>query len=137
MMQTEVPTYGSELRRIRIERRYSLKDLAGVLGVTSAYISSIERGVKNPLPSDATFKLLKFMKREGELSHLMELEAHHQQNVEITLEHKKKEVVDTLVLLRNKDHEGAITYEDWLKIREILEGVPNDTNIESKRPKRL
>lgn len=132
-MQTKAATYGSELRRIRVEERYSLKDLANVLGVTSAYISDIERNAKYPLNSEATLKLLKFMKREADLSHLMELEAYQRKNVEISLENKDEEIAKTVVLLRYKDHEGEITHEDWLRIREILQGVPNDADTKSWR----
>ena len=135
MVQTKSTTYGKELRRIRREERYSLRHLADALGVSSSYISDVERGTKNPLSRDSTIKVLQFMGREEELPHLMHLEAFYKKNVQIPLDDKAKEIADTIIMLRNKDHEGTISIEDWKLIRNVLEGGPSSGNTKSSRKK--
>ena len=39
--------FGRELRHIRIDRDEKLKDMAGKLGVTTAYLSAVENGNRN------------------------------------------------------------------------------------------
>lgn len=135
MVQTKSTTYGKELRRIRREERYSLRHLADALGVSSSYISDVERGAKNPLSREATIKVLQFMGREEELPNLMHLEAFYKKNVQISLDDKAKEIADTIIMLRNKDHEGTISIEDWKLIRKVLEGGPSSGNTKSSRKK--
>jgi toxin-antitoxin system, antitoxin component, xre family len=45
--------YGKVLRKIRVDRDELLKDMAGKLGITSAYLSSIENG-KRQIPTGLT-----------------------------------------------------------------------------------
>ncbi len=45
--------YGKVLRKIRVDRDELLKDMAGKIGITSAYLSSIENG-KRQIPTGLT-----------------------------------------------------------------------------------
>ena len=50
-------SYGKELRRIRIARNLFLKNMAASLGITSAYLSSIENG-KRSIPIKMTNRIV-------------------------------------------------------------------------------
>jgi transcriptional regulator with XRE-family HTH domain len=47
-MDTRTTHPGMNLRRLRLARGLSLRDVASVVGVTHAYISNIERGTMVP-----------------------------------------------------------------------------------------
>lgn len=40
--------FGKCLRRIRLEKGQRLKDMADILNITSAYLSSVENGIRKP-----------------------------------------------------------------------------------------
>lgn len=48
--------FGTYARKIRVQKRVSLKDVANTLGYSTVYISDIERGNRNP-PTDDKLEL--------------------------------------------------------------------------------
>ena len=51
-----IKKFGQVLRKLREDKKWTQEDLAGELGVDRAYISQLERGLKNPsLKSMAKF----------------------------------------------------------------------------------
>ncbi len=49
-MQSNTTELGKELRKLRIDRAETLGDMADKLGITSSYLSAIEKG-KRPAPN--------------------------------------------------------------------------------------
>lgn len=47
-MKTEVLQFGKKLKEVRLKKNKSQGDIAKVLGVHRSYISSLERGKRNP-----------------------------------------------------------------------------------------
>lgn len=47
-MKNDVKQFGKKVRGIRLKEKRSQGDVAKVLGVHRTYISSIERGLRNP-----------------------------------------------------------------------------------------
>lgn len=63
-----VTNFGKYLRKLRIDRGMVLKDMAEMIGVSSAYLSAIELG-KRAIPDDLINDVVKgfgLSKREGE-----------------------------------------------------------------------
>lgn len=55
-MQVETTELGKALRKLRIDRSETLGDMAEKLGITSSYLSAIEKG-KRPTPDGLTDKI--------------------------------------------------------------------------------
>ncbi len=53
----EAKSFGTTLRRIRRERKKTLRELAGVLGLSIVYVSDIERGNRRPLRKPQILRL--------------------------------------------------------------------------------
>ncbi len=64
-------TYGHELRRLRelastvddrgVERKISLRNLAGYLEMTPTYLSDVERGYRSPFEDEVTIKAAEYI----------------------------------------------------------------------------
>lgn len=50
-MKGELTEFGKEMRKFRVDRCETLKDMAGKVGFTAPYLSSIERG-RRDMPED-------------------------------------------------------------------------------------
>ena len=114
-----VTEYGKLLRKIRIDHDEILKDMAGKLEITSAYLSSIENG-KRPIPVNMTRTIV----AEYDLDDLMEgklfaAEDSIKKNVEINL-NTANQSQKTVVLSLARQFE-QLTDEQLEKIRQILE----------------
>jgi transcriptional regulator with XRE-family HTH domain len=57
--------FGKEVRRLRIDTNTKLKDLAGHLKVSSAFLSSVETG-KKEMPTHFVESIIRFFKLRGE-----------------------------------------------------------------------
>ncbi len=55
-MHTNTTELGKELRKLRIDRAETLGDMAEKLGITSSYLSAIEKG-KRPAPDGLTDRI--------------------------------------------------------------------------------
>lgn len=60
-MKSKLTPYGKEIRKIRIDKNISASDHASKLGVTTAFLSNVERG-KKPLPIQMLFQTFEFFK---------------------------------------------------------------------------
>ncbi|MDP3093868.1 MAG: helix-turn-helix transcriptional regulator [bacterium] len=47
-MRSEIKKFGKRIREIRLKKKMSQGDVAEILGVHRTYISSMERGLRNP-----------------------------------------------------------------------------------------
>jgi len=47
-MKKEVAEFSKKIREVRLKKKMSQGDVAKILGVHRTYISSLERGVRNP-----------------------------------------------------------------------------------------
>jgi transcriptional regulator with XRE-family HTH domain len=57
----ELTAFGKETRKLRIDRGVSLMDMADQLGVSAAFVSSVETGRKNP-PEEFVAQVSKVLK---------------------------------------------------------------------------
>ena len=58
--------FGKEVRKLRIEKGVTLKQMATTLGKTSAYLSAVETGRKN-LPDSLVDEAINYFTLEGEM----------------------------------------------------------------------
>ncbi len=114
-----VTEYGKLLRKIRIDQDEILKDMAGKLEITSAYLSSIENG-KRPIPVNMTKTIVAKYKLDDFMADsLLEAEDSIKKNVEINL-NTANQSQKTVVLSLARQFE-QLTDEQLEKIRQILE----------------
>lgn len=60
-----ITRFGKEVRKLRIEKGVTLKQMATALGKTSAYLSAVETGRKN-LPDSLVDEAIDYFALEGE-----------------------------------------------------------------------
>ncbi len=60
-----ITRFGKEVRKLRIEKGVTLKEMATALGKTSAYLSAVETGRKN-LPDTLVNEVVEYFALEGE-----------------------------------------------------------------------
>lgn len=81
----KVTAFGKFLRRLRIDHEMLLKDMADKLGVSSAYLSSLELG-KKPIPNNFDQKIIDtFSIKNGEADELRQAASISQPSVKIDL----------------------------------------------------
>lgn len=115
-------TFGAELRRLRIQAKKTLADVAAVLsekGVSVPYVSDIERERRNP-PSRAALKpVLEMLGCEDQLDRMMELAAMYRGSVEIASADARSRRV--LVALERKMQDEGLSEEAANAILRVLE----------------
>lgn len=112
--------YGKILRKIRIDKGLTMAQMAKSVGITSAYLSTIERGKRN-IPKSLTQNVINHYELSNEqVTELQKAEYLSMDSVEIELSDvglDKK----TLVLSLAKNLKN-MTYEQVEMIKNIVEG---------------
>ena len=115
-----VSNYGKILRKIRIDKGLTMAQMAKAVGITSAYLSTIERGKRN-IPKSLTQNVINHYELSNEqVTELQKAEYLSMDSVEIELSDvglDKK----TLVLSLAKNLKN-MTYEQVEMIKNIVEG---------------
>ncbi len=109
---------GKELRKIRINNDEILKDMASKLGITSAYLSAIENGKREPTKKfmDTLFSIYNISKNEQQ--NLIQAYQSTIESINISLSNQSKEHKDLgLVFARKFD---GLTQEQIDKLIKIL-----------------
>ena len=115
-----VSEYGKTLRKIRIDKGLTMAQMAKAIGITSAYLSTIERGKRN-IPKSLTQNVINHYKLSNEqVAELQEAEYLSMDSFEIDLSDvdlDKKTLVFTIAKnLKN------MTCEQVEMIKNIVEG---------------
>ena len=114
-----VTEYGKLLRKIRIDHDEILKDMAGKLEITSAYLSSIENG-KRQIPINMTSTIIAEYDLDGLMeSKLFAAEDSIKKNVEINLNTANQSQKSVVLSLARQFEQ--LSDDQLEKIRQILE----------------
>ena len=90
--------YGKILRHYRIDNQILLADMAKTLGISPAYLSSIETGSR-AVPADLTEKVVDMYGFDEEMrTRLMKAEAETNKSLTIDLREASPEAVDATVM---------------------------------------
>ena len=113
-----VSEYGKILRKIRIDKGLTMAQMAKAVGITSAYLSTIERGNRN-IPKNLTKNIINHYKLSNEqVEELQKAEYLSMDSIEIDLSDidlsKKTLVLSLANNLKN------MTYEQVAMINEIM-----------------
>ncbi len=93
-----ITEYGKVLRHIRLDLSELLGTMADKLGLSAAYLSSIETGARS-IPVDLTSKIINIYNLSEEDSEkLLKAEADTNQALTINLEHASSEQIEATVL---------------------------------------
>jgi len=114
--------YGIELRKMRVERGETLRDMANKVGLSISYLSSIENGLRN-IPSDLTNKIVEiYSLNKEEVLKLQNAEKISVKEVSIKLDNLNKEQKELALLLSRKlqDVDNA---EELIKIIKKAKGL--------------
>lgn len=114
-----VSEYGKILRKIRIDKGLTMAQMAKAVGITSAYLSTIERGNRN-IPKNLTKNIINHYKLSNEqVEELQKAEYLSMDSIEIDLSDidlsKKTLVLSLANNLKN------MTYEQVAMIKNIVE----------------
>ena len=115
-----VSNYGKVLRKIRIDKGLTMAQMAKAIGITSAYLSTIERGKRN-IPKSLTQDIINHYELSNEqVTELQKAEYLSMDSVEIELSdvglHERILVLSLAKNLKN------MTYEQVEMIKNIVEG---------------
>jgi transcriptional regulator with XRE-family HTH domain len=113
--------YGEELRRLRRATGRTLADLADVLECSIAYMSDVERGRRNPPPTEGTKKLLAALGKLEHLPRMLMLAAKSRNSVEISVKGKADDIANMVAGLARSCDEGTLDEETARKIIKLLE----------------
>ena len=114
-----VSAYGKILRKIRIDKGLTMAQMAKAVGITSAYLSTIERGNRK-IPKNLTHNVINHYKLSNEqVAELQEAEYLSMDSFEIDLSDVDLDK-KTLVLSLAKNLKN-MTYEQVEMIKNIVE----------------
>lgn len=93
-----ITEYGKQLRHIRLDISELLGTMADKLGLSPAYLSSIETGTRT-IPVDLTRKIISaYNLKDEEAEKLLKAEADTKQALTINLENASQEQIEATVL---------------------------------------
>lgn len=112
--------YGKILRKIRIDKGLTMAQMAKSIGITSAYLSTIERGKRN-IPKNLTQDIIGHYELSNEqVAELRKAELLSMDSIEIDISsaglHERILVLSLVKNLKN------MTYEQVEMIKNIVEG---------------
>ncbi|WP_253940758.1 helix-turn-helix domain-containing protein [Fundicoccus ignavus] len=113
--------FGGYLAKLRKERRVTLKDMADAIGITSPYLSDVEKGRRDSFDIERLNKIVDYLKlTHEETDHLMNLAGDQRQNIAPDLPDyvAGKEYINA-ALRRAKDLDAG--EEEWLAFINSLE----------------
>lgn len=125
-------TFGQELRRLRREANLTLADLAKAGGVTTVYVSRIERGDSPPPRPDVISKFLDRVGRPDEFRRMEQLAALSRATVEIAIKDKPQEQAELFLSLARRSDEGELTHDVILELLAILKRSNTKTDEQPK-----
>ena len=100
--------YGKILRHYRLDNQIILATMAKDLGLSSAYLSSIETGAR-PVPADLTEKLAqKYGFDDGMKARLMKAEVERNKSLTLHLENASPEAIDTAVMFARELNKKSV-----------------------------
>ena len=113
--------YGKVLRKIRIDKGLTMAQMAKAVGITSAYLSTIERGNRN-IPKYLTQNVINHYKLSSEqVAELQKAELLSRDSIEIELE--DMELSKKSLALSFVNNLKDMTYEQVALIDDIMEGI--------------
>ncbi|WP_346696690.1 helix-turn-helix domain-containing protein [Thermophilibacter mediterraneus] len=111
---------GRYLRKMRIDRGELLKDMADRLGMSSAMLSSVENGKRNPTPDFASRVAEAYGLRAAEKNELLGLVAENSDSVSIGL--RGMAPTDQRLAFSFARRFANLSEEDKARIKEVLIG---------------
>ena len=116
-----VSEYGKTLRKIRIDKGLTMAQMAKAIGITSAYLSTIERGNRK-IPKNLTQNVIGHYKLSNEqVEELQKAELLSRDSIEIELE--DMELSKKSLALSFANNLKDMTYEQVALIDDIMEGI--------------
>ena len=113
--------YGKILRKIRIDKGLTMAQMAKAVGITSAYLSTIERGKRN-IPKSLTQDIIGHYELSNEqVAELRNAEYLSRDSIEIELE--DMELSKKSLALSFANNLKDMTYEQVALIDDIMEGI--------------
>ena len=113
-----ITSYGKILRKIRIDRNERLKDMAVKLGITSAYLSSIENG-KRQIPQGMTTSVAEnYQLNHAIITELEKAEEDTRTNIQISFADANANQKATVLKLARQF--SNLSDEQLAEIRKIL-----------------
>ena len=113
--------YGKVLRKIRIDKGLTMAQMAKAIGITSAYLSTIERGKRN-IPKNLTQNVINHYELSNEqVAELQKAELLSRDSIEIELE--DMELSKKSLALSFADNLKDMTYEQVALIDDIMDGI--------------
>ena len=88
----DLTPFGKAARKIRIDRSETLGDMAEALGISAAFLSSVETGKRN-IPSDPVDKIVRYFDLKGsEALELRRLAAESQNTIKLKPSEKNRQL---------------------------------------------
>ncbi|WP_273783653.1 helix-turn-helix transcriptional regulator [Bartonella sp. AU15XJBT] len=122
--------FGKTLRKIRLDRTERLLDMADKLGVSIAFLSSVEIG-KKPIPADMEEKIIEKYALDEETASILRREANicrknFTMNSSAPLNH---EISNTFVRMFK-----SLSQQDLTKCKELMEKVEKKRCLQNRIP---
>lgn len=111
--------FGKVLRKIRIDRQELLRDMAGTLGVSVAYLSAVENGKRNAPVSWINKIILEYHLDSAEAKQLRNAFDESQEEIKISLQHVSSQQRNTVISFA-KALEG-LSDEELEKIMKVIQ----------------
>ena len=112
--------FGQQLRRWRLEKELTLNDARKAVGFSIVQLSQVERGVKNPPPTEVLRKWLKLLGKEDQFEMMSTLAARARKSLKISLTGHSESVVDMAGSLARRVECGEIDDDLAAEISELL-----------------
>ena len=113
-----ITPFGKELRKIRIDRCLSLRDMAAALGITPAYLSAIETG-KRPIPEKLFNAILDYLNADANTQAALEqAKALSAQSITVSLDAANDAAKETMLAFARNF--SKLSDNEVAKIRRIL-----------------
>ena len=118
-----VTEYGKQLRHLRLDLSELLGTMAKKLGLSPAYLSSIETGARS-IPVDLTTKVIEVYNLSQESAQsLLKAEADTNQSLTINLEGASNEQIEATVMFAREIRNLSVK-----EIRKLYEQLKNEGN---------
>lgn len=115
-----ITDFGKEVRKHRIDKSLSLRDMADDLGVSASYLSSVETG-KRRLSDELVDQIIGYLRLTKDEAHSMKVKAAtHQQELVVSLKGATPKQVESAVCFARSLN--GLTDEDLDQITSMIIG---------------
>ncbi len=115
-----ITRFGKTVRKLRVEKEITLREMASDLGFSSAFLSAVERGTKS-IPRGLSNKIVMFYKLDQEQCEaLQKAEVLSAGKVEVETEGLDEDTIDFAAAFARKA--STLSPEQIAELRRIMEG---------------